>query len=151
MRVILLSGIVVCAIATAAAAQPSASGDTKSLQAGKPQYNINTFGDLVRICDTPRTDANYGPAMGLCGGYVSGVLDYHLVDTGWSGNRHGRRVCLPAERPTRFEAMQSLVSWDQSHQQYDQQPAADGVMRYFIATYPCQTPHAASRSTKPRG
>jgi Rap1a immunity proteins len=151
MRVILLSGAVLCAFAAAAAAQTTSSNTTTSLQAGKPQYNINTFGDLIRICDTPRTDQNYSAAMGLCGGYVSGVLDFHLVDTGWSGNRHGRRVCLPADRPTRFQAMQSLVSWDQSHQQYDEQPAADGVMRYFMQAYPCQAPRSAGRSTKPQG
>lgn len=147
MRVILLSGVMACAIAGAAAAQPA----TTSLQAGKPQYNINSLGDLVRICQTTRDDTTYSTAMGLCAGYISGVLDYHLIDTGWSGNSHARRVCLPAERPTRFEAMQSLVSWDQSHQQYDQEPAADGVMRYFMQAYPCQAPRSASKTTKPRG
>ena len=151
MRAFLLSGTMVCAIAVAAAAQPTGSGATTSLQAGKPQYNINTFGDLMRICQTNRNDPEYTAAMGLCGGYVSGVLDYHLVDTGWAGNRRARRVCLPAERPTRFEAMQSLVSWDQSHQQYDEEPAADGVMRYFMQAYPCQPPRSAGRSTKPHG
>ena len=150
MRVILLSGAMVCALAAAAAAQ-TGSGATASLQAGKPQYDINTFGDLMRVCQTTRDDAAYPTAMGLCAGYLSGVLDYHLVDTGWSGNLHARRVCLPADRPTRSEAMQSLVSWNQSHQQYDSQPAADGVMRYFMAAYPCQAPRSAGRSTKPHG
>lgn len=151
MRLILLSGAMACALVSAAAAQTTGSGDATSLQGGRPQYNINTLGDLMRICQTTRNDPNYAAAMGLCGGYVSGVLDYHLVDTGWSGNRHARRVCLPAEHPTRFEAMQSLVSWDQSHQQYDNQPAADGVMRYFMQAYPCQAPRSAGRSTKPHG
>jgi len=151
MRVILLSGVMACAIATGAAAQSTGSGDTTSLQAGRPQYNIGTFGDLMRICQTTRNDAAFPTAMGLCAGYISGVLDFHLVDTGWSGNRHARRVCLPAEHPTRLEAMQSLVSWNQSHQQYDNQPAADGVMRYFMQAYPCQAPRSAGRSTKPHG
>ena len=151
MRVFLLSGVMACALAAGAVAQTTGSGDTTSLQAGKPQYNITTLGDLMRICQTTRDDTTYATAMGLCAGYISGVLDFHLVDTGWSGNRHARRVCLPTEHPTRFEAMQSLVSWDQSHQQYDQQPAADGVMRYFMQAYPCQVPRAAGRTTKPRG
>jgi len=151
MRVILLSSAMVCALTVAAAAQPSGSGATTSLQAGKPQYNIDTFGDLVRICQTTRDDTTYPTAMGLCAGYISGVLDYHLVDTGWSGNSHARRVCLPADRPTRFEAIQSLVSWDQSHQQFTNEPAADGVMRYFMRAYPCHPPRSAARQTKPHG
>lgn len=132
-----------------AAAQTTAP--PPSLQAGSPAYNISTFSDLVRLCTASRNDPNYPAAMGLCAGYISGALDYHLADTGWAGNRRNRRVCLPSERPTRMETLQSMVSWDESHRQYNSEPAVDGVMRYFMATYPCPTAHATTGNQKPPG
>ena len=150
-----LTGLALVMIAGTAAAQPSsgppASAPAPSLQAGKPAYDINTLGDLVRLCSTDRNDTTFQTSMGLCAGYVSGVLDYHLVDTGWSGGVRNRRVCLPAERPTRFEAIQSLVAWDSSNERFNSEPAADGVMRYFMSTYPCRGSRSASQVSKPHG
>jgi hypothetical protein len=129
----------------ASPAQPSA------LQARNPAYSINTFRDLVNLCSKDRSDPEYVGAIGLCAGYISGVMDYHLVDTGWAGGRKGRRVCLPEERPTRMEALQGLVSWDRSNQKYDDEPAAVGVMRYYMASYPCQGSRSAKRTSRPNG
>jgi Ssp1 endopeptidase immunity protein Rap1a len=150
-----LTGLALVMIAGSAAAQTSsgapAASPAPSLQAGKPAYDINTLGDLVRLCSTDRNDATFQTSMGLCAGYISGVLDYHLVDTGWSGGIHNRRVCLPAARPTRLEAIQSLVAWDSTNDRFNSRPAADGVMRYFMSTYPCPSSRSASQTSKPRG
>jgi hypothetical protein len=153
MRLAITSCLALLASVAGAAAQTTTTAGTPqpSLQAGSPAYNINSFADLVRICSTDRKDATFPGSVGLCAGYISGVLDYHLVDTGWSGGRRNRRVCLPAEPPTRMQALQSLVSWDQSNQQYDNEPAAEGVMRYFMATYPCHGPRSAARTSRPPG
>lgn len=150
-----LTGLALVMIAGTAAAQPSsgppASSPAPSLQAGKPAYDISTFGDLVRLCSTDRNDATFQTSMGLCAGYISGALDYHLVDTGWSGGIRNRRVCLPAERPTRLQAIQSLVAWDSTNEHFNSEPAAEGVMRYFMSTYPCPGSHSASQTSRPRG
>jgi hypothetical protein len=50
-----------------------------------------------------------------------------------------------------MEALQSLVSWDRSNQRYDDAPAAEGVMRYFMASYPCRGSHAANGTGQPHG
>ena len=150
-----LTGVALVMIAGTAAAQPSsgppASSLAPSLQAGKPAYDISTFGDLIRLCSTDRNDPTFQTSLGLCAGYVSGVLDYHLVDTGWSGGVHNRRVCLPSVRPTRLEAIQSVVAWDSTNERFNSEPAAEGVMRYFMSTYPCPAAGSASRTAGPHG
>lgn len=152
MRLALASCLVVLASAAGAAAQPAPQQAPQgSLPAHKAEYNINTFGDLVQLCGTTRNDQYYVAKVSLCAGYISGVLDYHLVDTGWSASRRYRRVCLPANPPDRLEALQSLVVWDQSHSQFDADPAAQGVMRYFMTTYPCHPARSAGGASKTRG
>jgi Ssp1 endopeptidase immunity protein Rap1a len=130
-------GAIICAATSANAQTISRAGMPQpTLQAGAPAYNIATLQDLIRVCSTPGSDATFPGAIGVCAGYISGVLDHHLVGESWSNSR-SRQVCLPQQPPTRMETLQSLVAWDQANQQYNEKPAAEGVMRYFIATYPC--------------
>jgi hypothetical protein len=150
MRLAIASCVAVLASASGVAAQTTTSAGTAAptLQAGSPAYNISTFQDLVRVCSTDSTAATFHGAVGVCAGYISGVLDHHLVDT---GGRRNRQVCLPAEKPTRMETLQSLVSWEQSNQQYAEEPAAEGVMRFFMANYPCRPPRSASGTSRTPG
>ncbi len=101
-----------------------------------PAFNVRTTSDLVKLCNTPTTDPSYPGAIGLCVGYGSGVLDYHLADT--AGRKRARKVCVPAQPPTRGEARQMFVTWAKTHPQYMDEPAVDGVMRFLIATFPCR-------------
>ncbi len=141
----------VCAVSSATAQTTSGAGTPQPmLQAGVPAYNIGTLQDLVRVCSTPGSDAAFPGAIGVCAGYIAGVLDHHLVDATWH-KAHDRQVCLPRQPPTRMETLQSLVAWDQANQQYNEQPAAEGVMRYFIATYPCSPSHSVGWQSRPRG
>ena len=100
-----------------------------------PAFNVRTTGDLAALCNTSDTDPSYPGAIGLCVGYGSGVLDYHLADT--SGRKRARKVCIPAQPPTRGEARRLFVAWVQNNQQYNDEPAVEGVMRFLIATFPC--------------
>ena len=114
---------------TAAPAAPAAAATPP------PAFNVRTLSDLVALCNTPETDPSYPGAIGLCVGYGSGVLDYHLADT--ARNRRMRKVCLPTPPPTRGEARKMFISWAQENPQYAESPAVYGVMRFFIATFPC--------------
>jgi hypothetical protein len=148
MRLAIASCVAVLASASTVEAQTTtrAGAATPTLQAGSPAYNISTFQDLVRVCSTDSTAATFPGAIGVCAGYISGVLDHHLVD-----GRRNRRVCLPADRPTRMETLQSLVSWEHSNQRYADEPAAEGVMRYFMTNYPCGAPHSVSGTSRTPG
>jgi len=127
--------------AVAAAAAP-ALGQTSDTAAATPAVgakpapmNVRTTGDLVALCNTPATDPSYPNAIGLCVGYGSGVLDYHLADT--FRQRRARKVCIPQPPPTRGEAREKFIVWAQAHPDDMQEPAVYGVMRFLIAAYPC--------------
>ena len=98
--------------------------------------NITTTRDLVALCNTAETDPTYPGAIGLCVGYGSGVLAYHLADT--RAHTRARKVCLPSPPPSRGEARRLFVAWAQSNDRYMDEPAVDGVMRFLITTYPCR-------------
>ena len=155
MRLAILSCIAILASASGGHAQPApGAGQPASqpgLQSRNPAYNISSFRDLVQLCSSDRNDPNYPGRIGLCAGYLSGILDYHLADTAWTGGRRYRRVCLSGATPTRMEVAQSLVNWDQTNHQADDAPAVEGVMRFFMASYPCQPPRSAGRPTRPPG
>lgn len=134
MRIALLGCSTLLAIGLLA---PLARAQAPSAPAAPPPaYNIRTLGDLAQLCATPESDPNYTSRVSLCVGYGSGVLDYHLIDTAGKNHR-GRRVCIPDNAPTRGEVLKQFVSWAQSHPQYADEPAPNGVMRFFITTFPC--------------
>jgi hypothetical protein len=116
---------------------PAASAaPTPAPPMGPTPMNVRTTGDLLALCNTPDTDTHYPNAIGLCVGYMSGALDYHLADT--YRNKRGRRVCLPATPPTRGEARRMFIAWAQEHPQSMDEWAVNGVMRFFIASFPCK-------------
>ena len=136
MRLPLLAYLAVSiALALPAAAQTGNSA-TAGSQAAPPPFEVQSTGDLVRLCGIPKTDPYHASAMGFCEGFGSGVLNYHLLDTS-GANRRMRRVCFPQMVPTRQEAIAQFLTWAQAHPQYMDEPAPDGVMRFLMQSYPC--------------
>lgn len=110
-----------------AAAAPVATGNP---------LEIRSLRDLATACSMRNDNPYYVAATSLCAGYEAAVLDFHLLDT--MGPRHNKRkVCLPNPAPSRRQTTAGLVSWVQSNPQYLDEPAASGVLRYFINNYPC--------------
>lgn len=98
--------------------------------------DIHNLRDLALACTLRNDNPYYVAGTSLCAGYEAAVLDFHLLDT--MGPRHDKRkICLPNPAPTRRQSVAGLVSWVQSNPQYLDEPAASGVLRYFINTYPC--------------
>ncbi len=97
MRLAVVSWLAFVASVASGAAQTTTGAGTPqpTLQAGSSAYNIGTLQDLVRVCSTNSSEATFPGAIGVCAGYISGVLDYHLADTDWVGGRHNRQVCMP--------------------------------------------------------
>ena len=125
----------------AAPGQTTMPANTATPAAAKPMpvaspLDIHSLRDLALACTLHNDNPYYVAGTSLCAGYEAAVLDFHLLDT--MGPRHNKRkVCLPNPAPTRRQAVAGLVSWMQSNPQYLDEPAASGVLRYFINTYPC--------------
>lgn len=99
-------------------------------------FDIHTLRDLTAACTLRNDNPYYVAATSLCTGYTEAVLDFHLLET--MGPRQSKRkVCLPTPAPSKREVVTGLVAWAQTNPQYLDEPAASGVLRYFINTYPC--------------
>lgn len=120
---------------SAAPTAPTADAVARTESTPPAPANIRTTENLLDLCNTAQNEASYPARIGLCVGYFSGVLDYHLADT--RGNRRTRKVCLPSAMPTRGEERADFVNWAQANRQYLDSPAVYGVMRFFISQYPC--------------
>jgi hypothetical protein len=149
MRISLFGGFGLVALAVAAGcAQPPPPEPAAAPAAGPPPaYDIRTLRDLVAICRTAETDPYRASAEGLCWGYASGVLDFYLLDAA-TAHREAR-VCLPAAIPRRDEAVASLLAWTDANQQFLDQPAAAGLMQFYVTQYPCAA-HGPARRVAPR-
>jgi hypothetical protein len=112
-----------------------------------PPYDIRTFRDLVGVCRTAEADPYYASARGLCWGYVSGVIDFYEVDT--ATGRRMRRVCLPPTPLSRADAVSGLLTWADANQQYWDENAPNGLMRYYIERYPCGRPMPPPHRRRP--
>jgi hypothetical protein len=150
MRASVFGGIGVVAVVLAGCAQPSQppAETAATPPPPAPPYEIHTLRDLINVCRTPQTDPFYASAEGLCWGYASGVLDFYQVDTA-TGHRR-QRVCLPTTAPTRGEAVTGLLTWADANQQFLDDSAPYGLMRFYIAQYPCQQPAHGRRPAPPR-
>ena len=154
MRVLLLGGVGLLALALTGCAEPSQSSAETAANAPAaappppPSFDIHNLRDLVAVCRTAEADPYYASARGLCWGYASGVLDFYLVDYGTG--RRSRRVCLPTAAPTRTEAVGGLLTWADANQQYMDESAPNGLMRFYISQYPCTQPAAVHGRKPPR-
>lgn len=146
MRMLLCGGLGLVALAAAGCARPPPPEPAAAAPGPPPGYEIRTLRDLVGVCRTAETDPYRASAIGLCWGYASGVLDFYLVDSA-SGHRP-LRVCLPAAVPRRDEAVAGLLAWADANQQFLDEPAPAGLMRFYVAEYPCATAAPARKAPR---
>ncbi|MXP63559.1 hypothetical protein E0493_09375 [Roseomonas sp. M0104] len=125
----------------AATAQDSAtSSDSLNAEA----FRGGNGGDLARLCAVkPDTTARV-LAMGYCHGFLAGVGQVHRVLTGTDGPFHPM-FCPPQPPPTLFQVAEQYVAWMQAHPEHAEELAVNALLRFADATYPCQSPPAASR------
>lgn len=119
------------------AAQPaSAQG-----QAAAPVF---TTAELARACGPSAGDANALASRSVCYAVMVAVGQTHALYTG--GARAPRPVfCLPDPSPSLEQASAAFVSWAAANPQLAGTRAAEGVLRFAAATYPCPPAAPARR------
>ncbi|CAH0184020.1 Rap1a/Tai family immunity protein [Roseomonas sp. CECT 9278] len=121
-----------CAFAAPAVAQPAA-----------PSGGF-TAADLARACGPAANDANAPASRAACYATLVAIGQTHAIYT--SGRQAARPVfCLPEPSPQIETVSAAYVSWVAANQQYAGVRAAEGVLRFAAATYPCAAPAAAPR------
>jgi hypothetical protein len=98
-------------------------------------FTAGTTGALARLCGATAQEPAYAAAIHFCHGV--------LVGSGQTSDmmhkRQGTRpsFCLPTPSPTLDQVAASFVAWSAANPQFQGMRAADGLMRFAAAQYPC--------------
>lgn len=121
--------------ATPALAQGQAAG-------GAPAHF--TTADLARLCGPHADNANTSALRPACYAALISIGQVHSLYT--TGQRAQPPIfCLPEQTPTLDSVSAAFVSWAAANQQYSTARAAEGVLRFAAATYPCPAAPASRR------
>jgi len=113
--------------ASAASAQGSAiNGDT---------FTAGTTGALARLCGATAQEPAYAAAIHFCHGLLIGAGQTSDMMHKRQGTRPS--FCLPTPSPTLDQVAASFVAWSASNPQFEGMRAADGLLRFAAAQYPC--------------
>lgn len=92
--------------------------------------------DLAALCAAGPSDPNVVSAVNFCHGFLLAVGQFHGELT-QRGSRVGPFFCLPDPRPTVATITAAFVTWAGANPQYGSSSAAEGVVRFATAAYPC--------------
>lgn len=101
-------------------------------------FVLRTSGDLFALCSVSQDDPNKIAAIHFCHGYILGIDHY-----GEATGRIARNLlyCPPEDlNLTRDEAVAMFVAWFRKNPQYMSDTPIDGLLRWSMDTWPCETP-----------
>ncbi len=126
------------ALAAACAAAPAVA---QTAPGAAPAF---TAADLARACGPAAGDANAHASRSACFATLVAIGQVHAIYT--TGRQAARPVfCLPEASPSLETVSAAYVSWVAANQQYAGVRAAEGVLRFAAASYPCAAPAAPAR------
>ena len=123
--------IAVCALVLGAALPASAQGGAISGET----FSAGTTGALARLCGARAQEPAYAAAIHFCHGVLVGSGQTSDMMHKRQGTRPG--FCLPTPSPTLDQVAASFVAWSAANPQFQGMRAADGLMRFAAAQYPC--------------
>lgn len=132
----ILAGAVLALALSGAQAQPRPADDT-------PVSQVQTAGELARVCDPQRTGVPRLEAIAYCQGFLTSFGQYHAL--AHPAGRPGQLFCVPSPGPSIAESGLAFARWARGNSSASAEPAVDGLLRWAEATYPC--PAAPARRT----
>jgi hypothetical protein len=112
-------------------------------------FSSGTTGDLGLICVPDPLDPARLAALGYCHGFIAGVGQVFLQITRPDGPFRPF-FCLPEVRPSLADVGRRFAEWSRAHPQHAIEPAAEGLLRFATATYPCTAqPARAAAPSRP--
>lgn len=132
IRTLLAGGLALLAAAAGPAAAQT-SGPVPAL----------TTGTLAALCGATGDDADSLRAVGYCRGVFVGMGQYHSIMT--APGRLRPIFCLPEPSPTLEGLQAAFIAWASANPERLNERAAEGVLRFAAATYPCAAPAPARR------
>jgi Rap1a immunity proteins len=103
--------------------------------AQKPDhYQLRDTRDLVTVCSTSSSAADYATAIAFCHGVLAGAWGYYIASTA----PLDRDICSSDTKLTRAKVADAFVAWAKARPQYMQASAVDTLFRFAGETYPCK-------------
>jgi len=103
--------------------------------AQKPDhYQLRDTRDLVTICSTSSSAADYATAVAFCHGVLAGAWGYYIASTA----PLDREICSSDTTLTRAKVADAFVAWAKARPQYMQSSAVDTLFRFAGESYPCK-------------
>ena len=99
-------------------------------------FLLRNAGDLVSLCSASQADPLYTPAINFCHGFGLGA--FRVLQEEEAAQRPPHIFCLPAQLPTRNEAIASYLLWVSGDSARASLGAADSIAAYLAEAYRCQ-------------
>ena len=116
--------------AAAAVAAPAAA------QISEQTFRSGRTGDLATLCATSESSPGGVAARAWCNAFIIAAGQYH-GSVAAANPAVGRIYCLPDPNMTLDQVRTTFVGWAQSHPEYADTRAVDGLMRFAGTTWPC--------------
>jgi hypothetical protein len=97
-------------------------------------YQLRHTADLITLCSTSSSAADYASAIAFCHGVLAGAWGYYIASTA----PLDREICSSDPTLTRAKVADAFVVWARARPQYMQASAVDTLFRFAAATYPCK-------------
>jgi len=97
-------------------------------------YRVRTAAELISVCSTQPSEADYTTAIAFCHGVLAGAYGYYLASTPPAD----RFVCPPDPPPTRSHVAQQFVAWGKRRPELMNEAAIDTLFRYAAEAMPCK-------------
>ena len=124
-----------------------AAGALAALSAGsafaQTPTNVQTARELGQVCDPQTTGVPRLEAIAYCQGFLTSFGQYHAL--AHPAGRPGQLFCVPNPGPSIAQSGLAFARWTRDNPQNGSEPAADGLLRWAEASFPC--PAAATRRT----
>lgn len=119
---------------TAMLALAAAAISTSAHAQKAEHYQIRHAADLVAVCSTAPSAADYPTAIAFCHGILVGAWGYYTASTA----PLDREICPADPQLTRAKVAESFVAWAKARPRLMQNGAVDTLFQFAAETYPCK-------------
>ena len=100
-------------------------------------FHLETTANFVSLCNASEADPMYTAARNFCHGFAVGT--YRAIVAEEAALKSKRKMfCIPANPPTRDQAIASFVQWAGNRPKTLASTPGDGIVEYLVARYPCK-------------
>ena len=99
-------------------------------------FTVKTTKNLINLCTASTDDPHYKEAIKFCRGYLLGAYHYYAAQHG--DEKANQLVCFPEPNPTRYEAIEKVISWAQQHPEFMNELPVETEFRALIDLWPCK-------------